>query len=377
MIDDAITRPGRLEVKIEIGLPDEHGRVQILDIHTTKFRKVGIMGEDIIIEDLARKTKNFTGAEIAGLCRSAASFALNRQVDPLQPQKRPDISKVRLAPADFDRALKEVVPAFGTEEEDLRRLYDQGIIPYSDMFSAAKSRLLTFARQVSDSERNGTLISVLLEGKSGSGKTALMANVALEAGFPYVKLISPDQLIQQRETGKVARINEVFEDAYKTKLAMILIDDVERLLEYANINNSVKFSNMVLQALLVLLKRRPPSDCRLMVVVTTSVLMQMELLHLDTAFYSIVSLPQLSQPEEFEVVLSNAAGGMKPDVMKKIADSIHDPMSVKSVLNALDTTRQECGKDDAAITVHAFLSALALTPKDYATATPDDDEEPI
>ncbi len=45
MIDEAITRPGRLEVKIEIGLPDELGRLQILNIHTEKFIKHGLMGE--------------------------------------------------------------------------------------------------------------------------------------------------------------------------------------------------------------------------------------------------------------------------------------------------------------------------------------------
>ena len=43
MIDDAITRPGRLEVKIEIGLPDEHGRVQILNIHTAKFKQASVI----------------------------------------------------------------------------------------------------------------------------------------------------------------------------------------------------------------------------------------------------------------------------------------------------------------------------------------------
>lgn len=100
-------------------------------------------------------------------------------------------------------------PAFGTEEDDLRRLFDQGIIPYSDEITEAKSRLLTFARQIRTSERDGTLVSVLVEGKSGTGKTAIMANLALEAGFPYVKMISPDQLIQYREGGKVGKISQV------------------------------------------------------------------------------------------------------------------------------------------------------------------------
>ena len=39
MIDDALMRPGRLEVKVEIGLPDEFGRQQILQIHTSRMQK--------------------------------------------------------------------------------------------------------------------------------------------------------------------------------------------------------------------------------------------------------------------------------------------------------------------------------------------------
>jgi vesicle-fusing ATPase len=37
MIDDALLRPGRLEIQIEINLPDSSGRLQILHIHTSKM----------------------------------------------------------------------------------------------------------------------------------------------------------------------------------------------------------------------------------------------------------------------------------------------------------------------------------------------------
>lgn len=66
MIDEALIRPGRLEIHMEIGLPDEQGRLQILKVHTTKMRDNGIMGEDIDLSELANLTKNFSGAEIAG-----------------------------------------------------------------------------------------------------------------------------------------------------------------------------------------------------------------------------------------------------------------------------------------------------------------------
>lgn len=81
MIDDALLRPGRLELQLEISLPDEFGRVQILNIHTSKMKENGVLGDDVNIEEIAKLTKNFSGAEIAGLVRSATSFALNRHIE--------------------------------------------------------------------------------------------------------------------------------------------------------------------------------------------------------------------------------------------------------------------------------------------------------
>ncbi len=80
MIDEALLRPGRLEVHMEISLPDEHGRAQILKIHTAKARENGRLAADVNLEELARDTRNFSGAEIQGLIRSATSFALQRHV---------------------------------------------------------------------------------------------------------------------------------------------------------------------------------------------------------------------------------------------------------------------------------------------------------
>ena len=80
MIDDALTRPGRLEVKIEIGLPKESGRTQILNIHTRKMKANGKLSDDVNIEELAKLTKNFSGAEIEGLVRASQACALNRLV---------------------------------------------------------------------------------------------------------------------------------------------------------------------------------------------------------------------------------------------------------------------------------------------------------
>lgn len=47
MIDEALMRPGRLEVQMEIGLPDENGRVQILNIHTKRMKEYKKIADDV------------------------------------------------------------------------------------------------------------------------------------------------------------------------------------------------------------------------------------------------------------------------------------------------------------------------------------------
>lgn len=85
MIDEALLRPGRLEVHMEISLPDEKGRYQILNIHTAKMRTNGVMDHDVDLLELAQVTKNFSGAELNGLVKSATSFAFSRHVKVCKP----------------------------------------------------------------------------------------------------------------------------------------------------------------------------------------------------------------------------------------------------------------------------------------------------
>lgn len=53
LIDEAVLRPGRFEVHIEVGLPDEAGRQQILKIHTDKLYKNKAIEDDVDLAQLA------------------------------------------------------------------------------------------------------------------------------------------------------------------------------------------------------------------------------------------------------------------------------------------------------------------------------------
>jgi vesicle-fusing ATPase len=77
LLDSAILRAGRFEVQIEIGLPNEEGRLEILKIHTKELRRNRVL-ENVDLKKMAKITKNYTGAEIAALIQSANTFAFSR-----------------------------------------------------------------------------------------------------------------------------------------------------------------------------------------------------------------------------------------------------------------------------------------------------------
>lgn len=72
-----------------------------------------------VTECAAARTKNFSGAELEGLVKSAASFALNRQISLEDLSKPLDEDNIKITMDDFLRALQEVKPAFGAAMNSL------------------------------------------------------------------------------------------------------------------------------------------------------------------------------------------------------------------------------------------------------------------
>lgn len=306
MIDEALLRPGRLEVHVEISLPDEHGRQQILKIHTAKMKENRMMANDVSPEKLAAQTKNYSGAELEGVCKSAAAFALNRHVDYRDLQKAVDASGVMVTMDDFGRALMEVQPAFGMGRDDFARCLLGGFLIHGERVRKLLDTGKLFRDEVATSDRS-PLLSVLIEGPSGTGKTALAALLAVESGFPFVRLVSPEAYVGYSEVAKCQALAKVFDDAHKSSLSVIVLDNIERMIEYSPIGP--RFSNIVLQTLMVLTKQVPPKGRRLLILATTSCMGVMERLDYRQAFSAVLSTPILNG-EEIGAIVDGRAQSM-------------------------------------------------------------------
>nr|XP_043869745.1 vesicle-fusing ATPase-like isoform X2 [Solea senegalensis] len=356
LIDEALLRPGRLEVKMEIGLPDEKGRIQILNIHTAKMRQHDLLTGDVDIKELAVETKNYSGAELEGLVRAAQSTAMNRHIKASNTVEVniETAEKLQVSRLDFMASLNnDIKPAFGTNQEDYASYIMNGIIRWGDPVSAVLEDGELLVQQTKNSDRT-PLVSVLLEGPPNSGKTALAAKISEDSQFPFIKICSPDKMIGHSEIAKCQAIKKIFEDAYKSQLSCVVVDDIERLLDYVPVGP--RFSNLVLQALLVLLKKPPPKGRKLLIIGTTSrkdVLQEMEMLD---AFSTTIHIPNISRGEQLVEALE-LLGSFQEKERAMIAKAVMNKslwIGIKKLLMLIEMAAQM----DRDHRVSKFLSLL-------------------
>ena len=81
-------------------------------------------------------------------------------------------------------------------------------------------------------------------GDVGCGKTALAAHIARESYFPFVKVVTPENMIGFSESAKCQAIKKIFDDAYKSELSCIVIDDIERLLGEPGVSCDALYANI-------------------------------------------------------------------------------------------------------------------------------------
>lgn len=368
MIDSAVLRPGRLEVHVEISLPDEAGRAQILGIHTAKARANGFLDPAVDVAAIAAVTKNYTGAEIEGLVRTARSYAIAREIDPSALDKL-DVAKLRMTQDDFLMAVDETTAAFGARESELERLCEGGVVPFGPEFTSVVSTLERLVRQSVSSVRS-PLLTACVCGQPGSGKSAVTVRTALDSGMPMIKRLGAEDMLGMGELLKARAIHEAFEDAYKSNQSLLILDDVERMMDFVPAPIGPRLNNTVLQTLLVLLRTAPPkAGRRLLVVCTTSEPAFLQQVGMLSVFTVVERLPLVRDAANYMAVLSAAAGDVMPaDHITEAAEALAgQALPVKRVMQLVELARQAAR--DRAIDAAGGLDDEHATPASAAAAS--------
>ena len=284
MIDEALLRPGRFEVNIEISLPDEKGRYDILKIHTNKMNKAGYLDPNVNLEEIAGMTKNFTGAELESVVKNAVSYCISKDLDPSNLSSVKDINPI-ITQNEFVKSALEIKPQFGTVAKEIEIITS---IPF-ELYSVEYNKVYMEILQKISNLSRGNLLSILIQGDSYIGKTTMACQIAKNCGYNCVKFVSSEKLINFNF--KETQLYDLFEQGCRSESFVLVLDSVEKLIEYSKLGNI--YNNKILQTIYTVLSKIIEPTKSIVVILTSSnktLMTNLELLNMCTYIYQLMDI---------------------------------------------------------------------------------------
>lgn len=231
-LDPALRRPGRFDRELEIPVPDRHGRLEILEIHTRGMP----LHDDVVLQELADITHGFVGADLQGLCREAAMICLRQVLPDLDrgdAQLTPEQQAALVVSMDhFRGALQRV------EASAVRGIFSEvPKVGFDDVGGLDQAkRALTEAviwplthRAYFEAARLSPPKGLLLSGPPGTGKTLLAKALAKESGVNFIPVKGPE--LMSKFVGESERgVREVFRKARQAAPCILFLDEIDALI---------------------------------------------------------------------------------------------------------------------------------------------------
>ena len=231
-IDPALRRGGRFDREIEIGIPDEAARLEILGIHTRGMP----LDKTVSIEELANRTHGFVGADVEMLAKEAALSSLRRFLPNIDLSVKTTLdletlNKLNIKMTDFEQALLEVTPSALREVfveipnvtwndigglDDVKTLLQETIewpMRYVDVYKAMNAK---------------PPVGILLYGPPGTGKTMLAKAVANQSNANFISIKGPELIskwVGESEKG----VREIFRKARSAAPCIIFFDEIDSI----------------------------------------------------------------------------------------------------------------------------------------------------
>ena len=230
-IDQALRRFGRFDREIDIGVPDEIGRMEILRIHTRNMK----LAEDVELQGIAKETHGFVGADMAQLCTESALQCIREKMDIIDiedekidaaildamavTQEHFKFAMTQCNPASLRETVVEVPNVkwddIGGLEDTKRNLQEMILFPieHPDKF-----------HKFGMSPSKG----VLFYGPPGCGKTLLAKAVANECSANFISIKGPELLTMWFGESE-ANVREIFDKARSAAPCVLFFDELDSI----------------------------------------------------------------------------------------------------------------------------------------------------
>ncbi len=230
-IDPALRRPGRFDREIEIGIPDEKGRLEILQIHTRGMP----LADDVDLASTARIAHGFVGADLESLSKEAAMRSLRRilpEINLDQPKIPAEtLNKIKVTNKDFEEALKEVQPSAMREVLVQRpNIHWEDVGGLQDVKEELQEAIEWPLKRAELFEQADVAPpkGILLYGPPGTGKTMIAKAVATTSESNFISVKGPELLskwVGESEKG----VREIFRKARQAAPCVVFFDELDAI----------------------------------------------------------------------------------------------------------------------------------------------------
>lgn len=230
-IDPALRRFGRFDREIEIGVPDDLGRLEVLSIHTKNMN----LDENVDLEEIAREIHGFTGSDIASLCSEAALQQIREKL-PYIDLDRDSIdaeilSNLKVNNDNFRYAIANTDPSSLREtviESPNVKWTDVGGLEY-----VKRELKETVQYPVNHPEKylkfgQNPSKGVLLYGPPGCGKTLLAKAVATECNANFISVKGPELLTMYVGESE-SNVRQIFDKARGSAPCVLFFDEIDSI----------------------------------------------------------------------------------------------------------------------------------------------------
>jgi transitional endoplasmic reticulum ATPase len=251
-LDPALRRPGRFDREIAISIPDQKGRLEILQIHTRGMP----LAQDVNIERLSQITHGFVGADLEALCREAAMNALRKimpnidfQLDEIPYET---LLKLEVTMNDFSEARKEVEPSaireVFVEIPDVNWGNVGGLGEVKQKLVEAVEWPLRYPQLFQEANIKPPK-GILLSGSPGTGKTLVAKALAHESEVNFISIKGPE--LMSKYIGESERgVREVFRKAKQASPCILFFDEFDSLVPERGLGDTSQVTERVISQFL-------------------------------------------------------------------------------------------------------------------------------
>ncbi|KAI0567001.1 transitional endoplasmic reticulum ATPase [Gracilaria domingensis] len=230
-IDPALRRFGRFDRELDIGVPDETGRLEILRIHTKNMK----LDDHVDLEQIAQETHGFVGADLAQLCTEAALQCIREKMDVIDLEddtiEAEVLDSLAVTQAHFKFALGTSNPSALRETA-----VEVPNVTWDDIggLSKVKQELQETVQYPVEHpemfEKYGMSPSkgVLFYGPPGSGKTLLAKAIANECQANFISIKGPELLTMWFGESE-SNVREVFDKARQSAPCVLFFDELDSI----------------------------------------------------------------------------------------------------------------------------------------------------